>query len=52
MSRIDIADYLDLTIETVSRSFSKLRAQGIIDLPHKQTVVVLDVPRLEALARQ
>lgn len=32
MPRIDIADYLGLTIETVSRSISKLRDRGVISL--------------------
>ena len=32
MTRIDIADYLGLTIETVSRTFTRLRAEGLIDI--------------------
>ncbi|MBN8995156.1 MAG: helix-turn-helix domain-containing protein [Rhizobiales bacterium] len=38
MSRMDIADYLGLTIETVSRSFSKLRQKGIIRLSSMRSV--------------
>jgi CRP/FNR family nitrogen fixation transcriptional regulator len=38
MSRTDIADYLGLTIETVSRSFSKLRQKGVIRLSSMRSV--------------
>ena len=50
MSRQDVADYLGLTIETVSRTFSRLRRDGLIALPCPQ-LVVLERPReLRALA--
>ena len=42
MSRQDIADYLGLTIETVSRSFSKFEADGVISNPNSRRVIVLD----------
>lgn len=50
MSRTDIADYLGLTIETVSRSFTKLRNTGMIRLPDPQTVELMDMRALEAVA--
>jgi CRP/FNR family transcriptional regulator len=50
MSRTDIADHLGLTIETVSRAFTKLRRQGIIALPHPQRLEILDVDALRELA--
>lgn len=42
MTRTDIADYLGLTVETVSRSFTKLRMQGLIRLPDAHRVEILD----------
>ncbi len=46
MSRQDIGDYLGLTIETVSRTMSRLRKSGTIELPDPHHLVVRD---LEAL---
>jgi CRP/FNR family transcriptional regulator len=50
MSRSDIADFLGLTIETVSRTFTKLRTSGVIELPHSVLVTVLDEAALDDLA--
>ena len=40
MTRSDIADYLGLTIETVSRTLTRLRAEGLIDLASQSEVIV------------
>ncbi len=50
MTRTDIGDYLGLTIETVSRTISKLRRMGVIDLPHTNQIVVRQIDRLADLA--
>ncbi|WP_119269516.1 helix-turn-helix domain-containing protein [Taklimakanibacter deserti] len=50
LSRTDIADFLGLTIETVSRNLTKLRTRRIIDLPRIHSLVIVDFERLEALA--
>jgi CRP/FNR family transcriptional regulator len=50
MTRTDIGDFLGLTIETVSRTFSKLKAMGLIELPQSNRVRLLDIDELEILA--
>lgn len=50
MSRADIADYLGLTIETVSRTFTQLKREGVIGLPASGHVVLIDVAALTDLA--
>lgn len=47
MSRLDIADYLGITIETVSRVFAKLRNSRLITL---KTVRSVKINNMEALA--
>jgi CRP/FNR family transcriptional regulator, nitrogen fixation regulation protein len=49
MPRRDIADYLGLTIETVSRAFSDLQAGGAIELLASHRVVFRDRTALERL---
>ena len=49
MSRRDIANYLGLVIETVSRSFTRLQEEGVIEV-HGRQVRVLDPPHFETLA--
>lgn len=49
MSRTDIADHLGLTIETVSRSFTQLERQGVIQLPSARHVVLSNKAALERL---
>lgn len=50
MGRTDIADYLGTTIETVSRTFTRLRNDELIKLEHANKVIILDAEGLEALA--
>ncbi|WP_225206907.1 Crp/Fnr family transcriptional regulator [Novosphingobium huizhouense] len=49
-SRQQVADVLGLTIETVSRQFTKLKNEGVIELPSRREVEILDRPALVALA--
>jgi CRP/FNR family transcriptional regulator len=50
MSRQDIADFLGLTIETVSRAFAKLKEMEIIEVDHIHHVNIIDVAQMEELA--
>ena len=50
LSRAQIADVLGLTIETVSREFTKLKKAGIVSLPGRGEAVIEDRAALEELA--
>ncbi len=50
MSRSEIGDYLGLTIETVSRTLTKLKSAGVITLPTARSARVEDPERLRRLA--
>lgn len=49
MTRQDIADYLGLTIETVSRTFTQFERDALIQLPTSRRVRLTDLPRLRRL---
>jgi CRP/FNR family nitrogen fixation transcriptional regulator len=50
MTRQDIADYLGLTIETVSRTLSLLERDGVIALPSARQVKLCNLDALEDLS--
>ncbi len=50
MTRSEIADYLGLTIETVSRTFSRLKAEKRIAIPSNSEILILDRPGLSSMA--
>lgn len=50
MSREDMADYLGLTVESVSRNLSQLRRSRIIRLPEPRHIEILKPERLEEMA--
>jgi len=50
MNRSDIADYLGLTIETVSRTFTQLRTQKLIELMDEKQIRLLNPEALHEIA--
>jgi CRP-like cAMP-binding protein len=50
MTRTDIGDYLGLTMETVSRTFSQLKNDGMIKQRSVHEIVIIDRTALEGLA--
>ena len=52
LKRAEIADYLGLTIETVSRQITNLRKRGVISVNDRISIVVKDKMRLVEIAGQ
>lgn len=50
MGRSDIADYLGLTIETVSRNFTILRQRGLIAISAEQEITIVNWAGLTGIA--
>jgi CRP/FNR family nitrogen fixation transcriptional regulator len=50
MSRLDIADYLGLTIETVSRTLTRFKSKGIVSLPSLRRVDIRKWGPLQQMA--
>ena len=50
MNRSEIADYLGLTIETISRVLTRLKTEGLIALAALNEIVVMQPQKLQALA--
>lgn len=50
MTRGDIADYLGLTIETVSRTLTKLRSDGLLDIPNATEIVIRNRSAMRRIA--
>jgi CRP/FNR family transcriptional regulator len=50
LKRGDIADYLGLTIETISRQLTNLRKKGVIEIGAKRAIRIVDVTKLNAIA--
>ncbi len=48
LTRADIADFLGLTIETVSRQLTRLRTDGVIVIENNRHITVSSMARLEA----
>ncbi len=47
LTRADTADFLGLTIETVSRQLSKLKKSGTIEISHNRHIDVLNIEELK-----
>ena len=50
LTRNDIADYLGLTVETVSRQITRLKSAGVIELVDNRHFTVPDLDRLRGLS--
>lgn len=50
LTRQEIADFLGLTIETVSRQMTRLRMDGVISVTENRKVTIADMDRLQNVA--
>lgn len=50
MRRTDIADFIGTTVETVSRILTRMRREGLIELPQADTIILKDEEALEEIA--
>ncbi len=50
MARTDIADYLGLTVETVSRTMTRLRVEKLIEMPSPTEIVLRNPAALQEIA--
>lgn len=50
LKRKDIADYLGLTIETVSRQLTNLRKKNIVEIGEKRAIKIKDYQKLQMIA--
>ena len=51
MSRTDIADYLGLTVETVSRTFAALKLLQLIEFSTARDIEIINADGLHQLCR-
>ncbi len=52
LTRSDMADFMGLTIETVSRQLSKLKKRNIVSISHNRRIVIHDMELLEKTSRE
>jgi len=50
LTRADLADFLGLTLETVSRQITKLKTAGVIELINNREIIVPDIEALADIA--
>jgi len=50
MTRTDVGDFLGVTIETVSRTLTKFKSRGLIDMPQSARLHLVDMIELERIA--